>query len=102
MPPTRQIRALRNLSVDMEDNPNSGGRSEEARVLTEYVFSAALASEPGNPAEFKQAMESAEAEGWKGRHHYGVSKLRQAESLQACAKRRSASCISNRFYVIFP
>ena len=57
VPPTRQIRALRNLSVDMEDNPNSGGRSEEARVLIEYVFSATLASELGNPAGFKQAME---------------------------------------------
>ena len=35
-------------------------------MLIEYVFSAALASEPGNPAGFKQAMESAEVEGWKG------------------------------------
>ena len=59
----RQIRELRNLPVDMEDTPNSGGRSEEARVLIEYVFSAALASEPENPTGFKQAMESVEAEG---------------------------------------
>ena len=48
-----------------EDGTNSGGRSEEARVLIEYVFSAALASEAGNPAGFRQAMESAEAEGKK-------------------------------------
>ena len=49
-----------------EDGTNSGGRSEEARMLIEYVFSAALASEPGNSAGFRQAMESAEVEGWKG------------------------------------
>ena len=49
-----------------EDGTNSGGQSEEARVLIEYVFSAALASEPGNPAGFRQAIESAEVEGWKG------------------------------------
>ena len=42
---------------------NSGGRSEEARVLIEYVFSAALVSEPGNPAGFRQGMERAEVEG---------------------------------------
>ena len=35
-------------------------------MLIEYVFSAALAGELGNPAGFKQAMESDEAEGWKG------------------------------------
>ena len=44
-----------------DDGTNSGGRSEEARVLIE-----SLASEPGNPAGFQQAMESAEVEGWKG------------------------------------
>ena len=49
----------------MEDNPNSGGWSEESRVLIEYVFSAALASEPGSPAGFEQAIESDETEGWK-------------------------------------
>ena len=35
------------------------------QMAVEYVFSAALASDPGNPAGFKQAMESAEAENWK-------------------------------------
>ena len=45
---------------------NLGGWSEEAEVLFEYVFSAALGSEMGNPAGFRQAMESAEVEGWKG------------------------------------
>ena len=49
-----------------EDGTNLGGWNEESRVLIEHVFSAALVSEPGNPAGFKQAMESAEVEGWKG------------------------------------
>ena len=62
--PTRHIRELRNLDITMddsggrdynylsEDGTNSGGRSEETRVLIEDVFSAALASELGNPAGF--------------------------------------------------
>ena len=37
----------------------------KAKVLIEYVFSAALASEPGNPAGFRHAIESAKVEGWK-------------------------------------
>ena len=68
----RQLGIFANLKIRRdynylgEDGTNSGGWSEEARVLIEYVFSAALASEPGNPAGFRQAMESAEVEGWKG------------------------------------
>ena len=49
-----------------EDSTSSGGWSEEAKVLIKYIFSAAVASEPGNSAGFWQAMESAEGEGWKG------------------------------------
>ena len=39
--------------------------ADEARVLIEYVFSAALASERRNPAGFKQEWKAGR-EGWKG------------------------------------
>ena len=64
---------------------NSVGWSEEAKVLIEYVFSAALASEPGNPAGFRQATESAEVE---------RKKSTVEEIKKAIAKRLSIKAVS--------
>ena len=80
----RQIRELRWLGRDVDQmgrvtevdgGSGSGSGSEggsegdtgetrEAQLFVEYVFSVALASEPGNPSGFKQAMSSPDKEFW--------------------------------------
>ena len=72
----RQIRELGRLGRDVDQmghvtdvggSGSEGDTSEtrESQLFVEYVFSAALASEPGNPSGFKQAMSSPDKEFWK-------------------------------------
>ncbi|WP_317202153.1 Ty1/Copia family ribonuclease HI, partial [Janthinobacterium sp.] len=72
----RQVRELIRLDFDVDKSGDKSvkppaldasetDKESEPQLMVEYVFSAALASEPGNPAGFKQAMASPDASHWK-------------------------------------